>query len=131
MEKLRVPEELFIDVLSELYPTDDIKGFHKDKVHFVCDSICRAMNKLGKGDQYPGKKQPYFVPLNSEILRKILGGNCYKGILDWMVAAGIIIPDGRWETGKVSQGYRFTDFFLDSNYTWKTVTSKTILKKKC
>jgi len=41
MKKLIVPENLEINELIELYPTDEVVGFHKDKVYFVCDAILR------------------------------------------------------------------------------------------
>ncbi len=129
IEKFRVPEELFIDELQELYPTDDLKAFHKDKVYAVCDCIIRGMSRLDADNFHPQKDEPYFVPLSTKVLKKLLGGNCYIGILEWMVTAGIIIPDGSWQTGVVAQGYRFTDYFLDLDYTWKTVTCETLLKK--
>ena len=130
MEKLRVPDELKMSKLLENYPADDIAGFHKDKVYFICDSIYRGMQKLGEDMVHPDKKDQYFVPLHSEILRKVFGGNCYKGILLWMECAGIIIPDGKWEAKRVSQGYKFVDYFLDCHTTWITVTCSTLLSKE-
>ena len=124
-----VPVELEMIELMELYPTDNIKGFHKDKVYFVCDSIYRGMAKLNDKMIHPDKKEPYFVPLKTEIFRKVLGGNCYKGILDWMNTAGIIKSDGKWESKKVALGFKFSEFFIDSECTWKTVKCKTILNK--
>lgn len=125
-----MPVELDMEDLMDLYPADDINGFDKDKVYFICDSIYKGMSRLdSKTMKHPDKKQPYFVPLRTKILRKVLGGNNYKGVLDWMQAAGIIEADGRWEAGEVSQGYRFTDYFLDSEAEWKTVGLWTLLKK--
>lgn len=129
-EKMRVPEELTMNDLLDLCPADDIAGFHKDKVYFVCDSIYRGMGRLDRNMVHPEKKQPYFVPLSTKILRQVLGGNSYKGVLAWMEAAGIIQADGKWEAGEVSQGYRFTDYFVDNTPTWKTIGLWTILKKE-
>lgn len=130
LEKLRVPEDLFIDEILEICPADDIEGFHKDKVYLICDSIYYGMEQLDENNVHPDKKQPYFVPLNTKILRKVLGGNCCKGILDWMVANWIIEADGSWQNGKVAQGYKFSDYFIDLEYTWKTVTCRSLLKKE-
>ncbi len=129
MEKLRVPENLNMSELIEIYPVNEIKGFHKDKVYFVCDSILRQMLKLDSNNCYLDKDEPFFVPLQTTILRKVMGGNNYKGVIDWMVEAGIILVDGSWEKEKISMGYRLTDYFIDADITWKTVTNWTVLKK--
>jgi len=46
-----------------------------------------------------------------------------------MIEAGIILVDGSWKNDLVSQGYKFTEYFMDADFAWKTVTCQTILKK--
>ncbi len=130
MDKLRVPVELEMKELTDLYPTDGVKGFDKDKVYFICDSIYRGMGEFNAEHIHPDKKEPFYVPLNTEILKKILGGNCYKAILKWMQKAGIIFPDVSWKGGNVSQGYKFTEYFYFNEIDWKTVTCRTLIKKE-
>ncbi len=129
MDKLQVPKNLNVHELEKLVPSTDVKGFDKDKVHFVCQSIYRGMETLEDNYIHPDKTRRYFVPLHSEVLGKALGTNNYKALMQWMEAAKIIISDGSWHDGQVAQGYRLTDKYLFSEMVWKPV-KYWFLKKK-
>ena len=137
MNRLRKPKNLKVDELVKIFPVgksqgleiNTVVGFHKDKVHFICESIYRGMEELDLNMVHKEKSQPYFVPLSTKILQYVMSSHSYKGILLWMELAGIIIADNSWKKDVVSQGYRFTDKYLFSDFVWRPVKLALLLKK--
>jgi|GEM_PF-2212196 len=130
MRHLVIPKNLKLAKLLNRYPMPAIAGFHVDKLYFICDSIYSMMNYLdAEKNLYPGKSEPFYVPLSADILAGKLG-NTYKAIINWMEKAGIIECDGSWEAGVISQGYRFTNKYADCGRRWITVTYHRFLIKK-
>lgn len=123
---MMVPANLKVDKLIVRHGRE-IKGFHKDKVYFICHSIYNQMNFLNDNMVYPGKHKEYYVPLSADILKARLG-NMYTQIVEMMETHGVIKRDGSWQNNNISQGYRFTDHYLGSPRRWISVTYQPFLK---
>lgn len=127
MERLRIPSKIKMQQLINRYPVDHIKGFHKDKVYWICDSIYLLMSRLDDKHQYRGKHVEYYVPLWSKILKDILG-NEYSLIMQWMVKSEILKRDNHYIEGEKPYCYRFTQTYLDCEERWATVTYQPLKK---
>lgn len=128
MKKLEIPINLDLDQLIEKNNVNHIRGFHKDKIHFICNSIYHGMSKLDDKFIHPSKKEKFFVPLKAEILKSMLG-DCYKKILEWMVNSEIIYRDKHYSKGNFSIGCRFVDKYLSVKSKTVTVTNSFLYKK--
>lgn len=128
MEKLVIPSNLKIEQLIELNSTNKIKGFKKEKVFFICDSIYVGMSKLNEEYIHPNKNEKYFVPLNAKVIQSILG-NKYHLIIDWMIQSGIILSDNHYIPNVTSIGYRLTDKYLFSCSKTQNVDDYTFSRK--
>lgn len=125
--KLQIPTRLKIEHLERVKSTRQIKGFHNDKVYFICHSIIQQMHKMDDNAYYPGVAFKYYVPLNATILKHTLG-NCYLDIIEWMVAAGIILRKDGYTVGKQSKLFRLANRYL-WKYRWITTTHRTFHSK--
>lgn len=130
MSIVRIPENLNLNELINSQSPENIKGFNKDKVHIVCNSIYDKMLWLDEDKNFchPKKSEPYFVPLSSKRLKYLIGSD-YRSIMTWMQAVGIILIDDSYESEIVSKGYRYTDEFLCAKTRFVTITNYILCKK--
>lgn len=127
--RLQIPSKLKIQKLINKYPVHRIKGFHKDKVYFICNSIFNQMNRLDKETfRYENKYHEYYVPLSSEILKNALGDS-YAEILAWMKKSEIIICDDQFLIGIKCRCYRFHNRYLCCNRRWISIAHEPLKKK--
>ncbi len=130
LNKLLVPSSLDLEKLISEVPVE-FAGFKIDKVFYICDSIFKGSLKLDKETFiHPYKKEPYYVPLHTEIIKHYLGAEYYKKIVNWMVAAGIIEVDGSYQTEIISLGYRFTEKYRNNEIKKVDIIDFVMFNKK-
>jgi len=130
MKRLRVPCSLDLEVLLNEVPAE-FKGFKKDKVYWLCNAIYMGSVSLDEDTQtHPYKSKKYYVPLHSDILAHYMGREYYSDIRAWMIVAGIIEVDGKYQTDVTSKGYRFTDRYRHDTSVSIAVTDFILATKK-
>lgn len=98
-----------------------------DGMHYVCHVINQLMVRLDDKMCFHGSSYRYGVPLNSTLLKKVLGRE-YKKVIQLMVDNSIIETNDYYEPGKSSKLYRFTSKYRFSKRRWISPTSKKFLK---
>lgn len=127
--RFKLPANLKLQKLIDRYPPKQIRGFHQDKVYFVCHSIIQQMSKLDDNGKSPRVGVPYYVPLSALVLKDILG-NGYKELTTWMIRAGIIEIDDHYIVGERAKLYKLSSHYNTGKFKWVSCTSTSFKRKQ-
>lgn len=95
---------------------------HSDKYYYLISQMYygRIFDKRNDNNS--------FIPINGKILQSIIGGR-YKQYLGNLMDAGIIETNKRYQVGKQSKGYRFTDEFRNVKFRRVEIMDRDIIRK--
>ncbi|MCF8260350.1 MAG: hypothetical protein K9J12_06220 [Melioribacteraceae bacterium] len=95
---------------------------HRDKYYYILNNLFERSNFV------KSYEEDDFLPLNSEILKRILGGR-YKEYVKELLLEGYLETDNRYICGEKSMGYRLSERYLASKMKRDILVDKKIIEK--